>query len=496
MSPKKDKKSAKENKPTDTAPATDTKPTTEAKPAPETKPTVPEKPKFEPKEMIQDPKPTQITATNIRDVIGRVMLADALDMVLDIRKSKGAFLYDSKTNRELLDLFTFVASAPVGSNHPKLYDDKKFLDDIQHASIMHPTQSDVYTIEMAEFVDTFRRLAMPPEMKYVFFVAGGTLGVENALKAAFDWKVRKNLRKGIAGERGTKIIHFQYAFHGRSGYALSLTNTDPIKTMYFPKFDWPRISTPKAEFPLTPERLSVLEKAEAKAIDEIKKAFEVNKDDIAALILEPIQGEGGDNHFRKEFLVKLREITLENDCMLIFDEVQCGVGLSGTMWTCQQLVMPDMIAFGKKMQVCGFMSSARIDEVPENVFKVPSRINSTWGGSLSDMVRAKKYLEIIYEDKLVENAKKQGAFLLNQLEALAKDFPTLVSNVRGRGLMCAFDLPTKEQRGKFVDSVMKNGVVMLGCGERSIRFRPPLTITENEIKKGIESIRQSLKTLA
>jgi len=451
---------------------------------------------YEPQAMTPDPHPTTITNENIREVIGRVMLADAFEIVLDIRKSKGAYLYDAKTNRELLDLFTFVASAPVGSNHPKALGDQKFLETLQYANTMHPTQSDVYCAEMAEFVDTFRRLAMPPEMKHVFFIAGGALGVENALKAAFDWKIRKNFQKGYTEERGTKVIHFQQAFHGRSGYTLSLTNTDPVKTMYFPKFKWPRIVNPKVTFPLTPERLAELEKVEHLAIEQIKIAFAENKDDIAAMIIEPIQGEGGDNHFRKEFLVKLRELTLENDCMLIFDEVQCGVGLSGTMWTCQQLVMPDMIAFGKKMQVCGFMSSDRIDEIPDNVFKVPSRINSTWGGTLSDMVRAKKYLEIIYEDKLVENAKKLGAVLVSQLEDLAKEFPTLVSNARGRGLICAFDMPSKEVRGKFLDGVMKNGIIMLGCGERAIRFRPPLTITEAEIKKGIDIIRQSLKTLA
>ncbi len=436
-----------------------------------------------------------VTPENLRQVLAKAMLVDGLDPIIDLRKSLGSWLYDAKSQRKLLDFFTFVASAPIGANHPKVWADKAFLEKLDYASIVNPTQSDIYCVEMGEFVDTFRRLAMPPEMKYVFFIAGGTLGVENALKAAFDWKVRKNFQKGYTRELGTQVIHFKQAFHGRSGYTLSLTNTDPTKTDFFPKFSWPRIINPKVEFPLTSERLAELEKVEAEAIAQIKEAFAKNKDDIAALIIEPIQGEGGDNHFRKEFLMKLRELTLENDCMLIFDEVQCGVALTGSMWVSQQLVMPDMIAFGKKMQVCGFMSSGRIDEIPGNVFHVSSRINSTWGGSLNDMVRAKKYLEIIHEDKLVDNAKNVGAFLVSELGNLTKEFPNFVTNARGRGLMCAFDLPSKEIRGKFVDIMLKNGVIILGCGERSIRFRPPLTITQAEVQEGVNIIRNSIKEL-
>jgi L-lysine 6-transaminase len=140
---------------------------------------------------------------------------------------------------------------------------------------------------------------------------------------------------------------------------------------------------------------------ENKSIREIKQAFINNPDDIAAIIIEPIQGEGGDNHFRPEFLQRLRDIANEEDALLIFDEVQTGVGLTGTMWAHEQLgVKPDILAFGKKMQVCGILATNRVDEVPDNVFRVSSRINSTWGGSLTDMVRATRYLEIIQEDNI------------------------------------------------------------------------------------------------
>jgi len=444
---------------------------------------------------------SEITPDRVKKVLGKTMLADGIDMVLDLKKSKGAKLYDSLRQRTLVDFFSFFASSPVGLNHPKIWEDEVYLDKLLQAAVVNPTNSDVYSVEMAEFVQTFQRLAMPSWMKYTFWISGGTLGVENALKAAFDWKVRKNFSKGYKEERGHQVIHFREAFHGRSGYTLSLTNTDPVKVAYFPKFNWPRISNPKIQFPLNEERLTELENAEEKAILDVKEAFHRNKDDIAAIIIEPIQGEGGDNHFRKEFLKALRVLSLENDAMLIADEVQTGVGLTGTLWASQQLfddpenetTMPDMIAFGKKMQVCGFMCSRRLDEVPDNVFHVSSRLNSTWGGNLADMVRSKKYLEIIDEDGLITSAANMGTYLLEKIRAAEAAFQGVVTNARGRGLMCAFDLPDKAMRNKFIQVARKNGVLILGSGQRSVRFRPPLTITADELDEGFLLLEKTLK---
>lgn len=454
----------------------------------------------------------------VHKVLSKSMIVDGLDMILDIQKSSGAYLYDAVSKRNLLDFFTFVASAPIGANHPAVWNDKAFLDKLLYAAIVNPSNSDIYSVEMAEFVDTFRQLALPKGMKYTFWIAGGALAVENAIKAAFDWKVKKNFKKGYKSEKGHQVIHFKQAFHGRSGYTLSLTNTDPAKTDLFPKFNWPRISNPKIIFPLNEVHLADVQNRERQAIEEIKQAFHDNKDDIAAIVIEPIQGEGGDNHFRPEFLKALRLLSLENDAMLIFDEVQTGLGLTGTMWAAEQLLntgnacavgdttchslgrcagdtlcLPDMIAFGKKTQVCGFMSTTRIDDIDNNVFHVPSRINSTWGGNLVDMLRSKKYLEIIEQENLLTNAKNIGAFLLTKIQLLAEEFKGTVSNPRGRGLMCAFDLPDKTARNKFISEAMKQGVVMLGCGERTVRFRPPLTLSLAEAEDGILLVRNAVK---
>jgi L-lysine 6-transaminase len=383
---------------------------------------------------------------------------------------------------------------PIGMNHPKL-DDSKFKEKLMSAAMNKLTNSDAFSVEFAGFVDTFARIAMPDYMPYVFFIEGGALAVENALKAAFDWKIRKNFARGYTQERGTQVIHFQRSFHGRSGYTLSLTNTDPAKTDLFPKFKWPRILNPAITFPLNEENLKAVQAAEKTALEQIKSAIMQNTDDIAAIILEPIQGEGGDNHFRKEFFLELRRIADENDIMLIFDEVQTGVGLTGKMWAHEYFVKPDLMTFGKKTQVCGFMSTKRIDEAPDNVFKLASRLNSTWGGGLVDMVRAQRYLEIIEEDGLVENARSMGGLLLKQIEELQAEFPDQVTNARGRGLFCSFDLRNADERLVLRKKAYEKGLVVLGSGERSMRFRPPLIIQKNEIDEGIRILRESLREM-
>ncbi len=211
-----------------------------------------------------------------------------------------------------------------------------------------------------------------------------------------------------------------------------------------------------------------------------------NKDDIASIIIEPIQGEGGDNHFRKEFFQQLRDICDENEIMLIFDEVQTGIALTGKWWAHQHYVKPDLIAFGKKTQVCGTLSTDRIDEVEENVFRKPSRINSTWGGNMVDMKRFKRILEVIEEEKLVSNCETMGMHLQSKINELSLKYPDKISNARGLGLFCAFDCKDAEMRNFVMTKALENDLLILGCGEKSIRFRPPVTVNREELNLGIE----------
>jgi len=423
------------------------------------------------------------------------MLTDGFDLVLDLKKSNGCQIYDARNNEYLLDGFSFFASAPLGCNPPELIDDT-FQKKLGKLAVNNPTNSDLYTTELAEFVDTFGKLAKPDAFKYLFFVAGGTLAVENGLKTAFDWKIRRNLSKG-KGKHGTKIIHFQEAFHGRSGYTLSMTNTfNQEKIKYFPKFEWPRIINPKITFPINANHIKDVEEKENMAYEQINSAIVENPDDIAAVIIEPIQGEGGDNHFRNEFFKKLYRLSQEYEFMFIVDEVQTGVGLTGKMWAYEHFdFIPDILAFGKKTQVCGIMVGDMVDDVEENVFHVSSRLNSTWGGNLIDMVRCQKYLEIIEKKNLVKNAEKRGKDLLNGLLEIQENHPKLVYNTRGRGLMCAFDLETPILRDKIRKKLYTNGLVVLGCGEKTIRFRPPLIISSDEINKMLGIIEKTAKEM-
>ena len=181
------------------------------------------------------------------------ILVDGFHLVMDLDKSHGAYLHDSLRGRDLLDLFTCFSTCPLGYNHP-LLDTPEFRDRILPSALNKPSNSDFYTTYMAEFVDSFARTVPDTLNRRMFFIEGGALAVENTLKAAFDWKVRKNMAAGRGAELGRQIIHFQQAFHGRSGYTLSLTNTaDPRKYEYFPKFDWPRVSNPFLRFPVTAE---------------------------------------------------------------------------------------------------------------------------------------------------------------------------------------------------------------------------------------------------
>lgn len=434
--------------------------------------------------MLQNGK---IDAKNVHEILNRSMLIDGFEFVLDLEKSHGLTIVDEKTGDEYLDFFSFFASSPIGLNHKKI-NTSEFREELATAAMNKPSNSDVYTVEMAKFVESFSRIAKPDFIEHLFFIDGGTLAIENGLKAAFDWKVRKNFVKGYREERGHQVIHFRDAFHGRSGYTMSLTNTDPAKINYFPKFNWPRIINPKITFPVENHQTEIINK-ENQAIDEIKDAIAKNKDDIAVIIIEPVQCEGGDNFFRKEFFIKLREIASENDILLMFDEVQTGLGMTGKMWAYEHFVEPDIIAFGKKVQICGIMVSNRIDDVKENVFKTSSRINSTWGGNLVDMVRSRKNLEIIAEENLVENSRITGNYLLKNLQDLELEFPDLVSQSRGLGLLCSFDLPSPEIRKTFLSELYKNRMIMLGCGKSTIRFRTPLTATIDDIDKGISIIR-------
>jgi L-lysine 6-transaminase len=423
----------------------------------------------------------------VHEMLRRHLLVDGFDLVLDTSASRGSWLVDARDGTRWLDMFSFFASAPLGMNHPALVDDPVFLAELTEVAVNKPSNSDIYTTQMAAFVETFERVLGDADLPHLFLVEGGALAVENALKTAFDWKRRHNAMHGRPAHLGTKVLHLRKAFHGRSGYTLSLTNTDPVKTALYPTFDWPRIDVPAIHFPMD---VTAVEAAEQRALAQARDAFAAHPHDIACFIAEPIQGEGGDNHMRAEFLQAMQALCHEHDALFVLDEVQTGGGMTGTAWAYQQLgLAPDVVAFGKKLQVCGIMAGGRVDEVPDNVFRVSSRINSTWGGGLTDMVRSRRYLEVIESEGLIERAAVLGKRLLDGLATIPE-----VDNVRGRGLFVAVDLPTREARDAALHRLHRDEkVLILGGGECSIRFRPALTIGEDELDLAVASLARAVR---
>jgi L-lysine 6-transaminase len=172
------------------------------------------------------------------------------------------------------------------------------------------------------------------------------------------------------------------------------------------------------------------------------------------------------------------------------------MGITGRNWCCEHFeVLPDLLVFGKKAQVCGVMAGPRLDDVADNCFRLPSRINSTWGGNFTDYVRSTHYLRIIAEEKLIENARAKGSQFLDGLDELSKKHP-VISAVRGRGLMLAFDLPETKTRDAFWKAAYELGLLVVRCGERSIRLRPVLDVKGEIIEQALQIMNRVAKQLS
>lgn len=433
-----------------------------------------------------------IHAKDVHEILGRHQLVDGFPIVMDLERSNGPWLFDARTEEVYLDAFTCFASWPIGYSHPMMAD-PAFLARLTRAAANNPANSDLYTADMAAFVEAFGSCVSPANYKHHFWVAGGGLAVENGLKTAFDWKARKLGRTKFTDDvNDLVVLHFNQAFHGRTGYTMSLTNTVPDKIGLFPKFSWPRVHNPAIELDLDGNVSNDIEAEEKRACEEIEAAFARHQGKVAAILIEPMQGEGGDNHFRPEFFQKLRQYADENEALLVFDEVQTGFFGSGHAWLFQAKgVEPDVVCFGKKTQVCGIFANDRVEEVEDHVFARSSRINSTWGGNLVDMVRCHRFIEIIGQEKLAENIAKMGELLIEGLREIAREKGGF-RNVRGIGSLVAFTLESPEARDRMMKDLFDQKLIVLPSGPQAIRFRLPLVIREDEIQKILDAVASSV----
>lgn len=418
----------------------------------------------------------------VLETLQRHVLVDGLDLVVDLERSHGSTLVDARSGVEYLDLVTFFGSLPLGMNHPAMAQDANFMKDLARAALHKVANTGFYTVEYARFVETFTRVLGDSDLPRMFFIDGGALAVENALKVAFDWKAQ---RVGAGDGQKFKVLHVTGAFHGCSGYTMSLTNIgDSRVTDLYPKWDWPRITLPGPD-------------SAAEALRAARDIFEQQGGEIACFIAEPILGSGGDVHLSGEFLTGMQRLCQEYDVLFVLDEVQSGCGSSGTPWVYQQLGLePDIVAFGKRTQVCGIMAGRRVGLVPDNALMVSARLGSTWGGNLADMVRTTRVLEIMENESLIQGAAEKGKHLLTQLQALSERLPELLTNARGRGLICAFDLPSGEVREKVLERLCTEEHTLLrASGSQSIRLRPSLAVTNSELDRGVQAISRVLKSM-
>ncbi len=370
-------------------------------------------------------------------------------------RGEGSWVWDADGTR-YLDLYGGHAVALTGHCHPRVVAALR-----AQAGRLLFFSNVVYNDVRAAAVKALTDIA-PEGLRSVFLCNSGAEANETALKIA-----RKHTGR-------MRVVSMHEGFHGRTLGALGATGMPNYRDPAYP------IPTEHTYIPF----------GDAEALEAALG------DDVAAVMLEPIPSMGGIRTADKAYFQALRTACDAHGALLIFDEVQTGCGITGTAWAFQQLgVLPDVVAFGKKTQVCGVMAGGRVDEIADNVFAVSSRINSTWGGNLVDMVRSRRILEVIETDGLFARAAERGRYLGDRLEDLAAEFPGLVGDVRGRGLMRAFSMPTAAQRDSLIAGLWDRAVIMLGCGPDSVRFRPALTVSRDEIDDAVDAVRAVLSAM-
>lgn len=445
----------------------------------------------------------------------KTILVDSYPKIWNFKKSINSTLFDLDGHK-YLDFHGGFGSNPIGWNHPVLIE--KMEEEPMSLYVNKPANSDFYSTKLVEYVDKMNT-TLPKGYDKLFFIDGGSNAVENALKVAFDWKY-KMFKKYFdnKGSYNPKIIYLENCFHGRGGYTMSLTNTDPKKVALFPKFNnWIRIKNKTSRtYGLSHQDTFISTKNYPKydkcnkLIDDIEREGKVNivKEfldiekyndlrDIAAVIVEPIRCEGGDIYPTLSSLRFINDYCKNNDILFIVDEVQTGFGTTGKWWCFEHFnhLNPDIVSFGKKSQQCGIFAGRRIDYVENNCFAQSSRISSTWGGNLIDMVRATHIIDIINDDNLLNNAKMLGNYWTNEMHQLPTIYKQYISNIRNLGLLMAFDLPSNESRNKVLKEMENNGLLALGCGRKTIRLRPNLAVDIEDIEECIDITKKSIESI-
>ncbi|KAK0673961.1 putative 4-aminobutyrate aminotransferase [Cercophora samala] len=430
----------------------------------------------------------------------------SLNMLTDYYKSAGNYIADPDGNI-LLDVYAQIASIPVGYNNPSLIKAAQSPQMIQ-GLINRPALGNFPPHDWADVLKAGILKVAPKGLNQVFTAMAGSDANETAYKAAFMYRRQQErggahvefteeemssamLNQSPGASQNLSILSFKTGFHGRLFGSLSTTRSKPIHKLDIPAFDWPQATFPQLKYPLDQhvEENAAAEKAALEEVEHLIKNYHVPP---CAVVVEPIQSEGGDNHASPAFFRGLREITKKNNVLLIVDEVQTGVGATGKFWAHEHWDLPsppDMVTFSKKAQTAGYYFGN-----PELRPNKPYRQFNTWMGDPARALLFKGIIEEIEKFGLVEHTAKVGDYLYKRLEELGGRYKGQVENLRGKGMgtFIAFDNP---KRDEFLKRAKAEGVNIGGSGERAVRLRPMLVFEEKHADQLVEGLERVIKSL-
>ena len=421
--------------------------------------------------------------------LNRYVIATPYPFVVDLARSEGMWLATVDGPR-LFDWAGYFGSKLIGHNHPGLYE-PRYVERLVRAANNKVANPDFLTPECLAYYRMLHRLApasMRSDRLEVYAVNSGAEAVENMMK----YLVAMHNAKG-KGHTGRRFLYFDKAFHGRTVFALGVTQTiDPVATKDF--LGLSGSGNMKLPFPAYDSgRTEAENEADARrALEQVEGALRLMSDEIVGIIVEPIQGAGGARVALPSFFRGLSELAHRYDVYLAFDEVQTGLGATGRMWGHDHFDLPhapQAIATGKKFGNGVVYMREPLDDI--------GVLDSTWGGSLADMVRVVREVEIVEEEGLVEEAALNGVRLANGLASLVQKHPAIVSNVRGLGLYQGMSIDTPERKAALIGIAREEyDLLLLGAGRRSIRTRPNLSVTAEEVDYFLELLDRALVRVA
>ncbi|KAL3424756.1 4-aminobutyrate aminotransferase [Phlyctema vagabunda] len=436
--------------------------------------------------------------------LDKVFDTRSLNMIADYQKSFGNYIHDPDGN-VLLDVYAQIASIPVGYSNPALLAAAS-TPQMASAIVNRPALGNFPSDDWASIIETGILKVAPKGLDQVFTAMAGSDANETAYKAAFMYK-RQQQRGGAhvefteeeisssminqaPGAPQLSILSFKTGFHGRLFGSLSTTRSKPIHKLDIPAFDWPQATFPLLKYPLE-DHVEENARAEAESLADVERLLTTHHLPPCAVVVEPIQSEGGDNHASPAFFRGLRELTKKHDVLMIVDEVQTGVGATGKFWAHDHWNLetpPDMVTFSKKAQTAGYYFGN-----PELRPNKPYRQFNTWMGDPARAILFRAIIEEVERLDLVNNTAKVGDYLYAGIASLATKYPGEFMNLRGKGqgTFIAFDSP---RRDEFLKKAKSFGINIGGSGAAAVRLRPMLIFQEHHADILLEAMEKIVKS--